>query len=60
MARQQVTINGLKLYRAADGAHWLHLGENAAFCVERMTQSEITSEQVRLWFASQVPVSEQE
>jgi hypothetical protein len=55
MARQELTTNGLKLYRVQDGTHWLQLGENAAFCVENLSYSEITTEQVRLWVAAQVP-----
>ena len=58
MARQELTTNGLKLYRDGDGTDWLHFGENAAFCVENMSRSEIVTEQVRLWVESQVPMSD--
>jgi hypothetical protein len=56
MARQELTTNGLKLYRVQDGTHWLQLGENAAFCLENISGSEIVTEQVKLWVAAQVPV----
>ena len=55
MPRQQLTMNGLKLYRDENGLHWLQLGENAAFCLEDISQGEMFDEQVRLWLASQVP-----
>ena len=35
MARQELTVNGLKLYQDEDGTYWLHLGQNAAFCLEK-------------------------
>lgn len=57
MPRQQLTANGLKLYRDEDGTHWLHLGDNAAFRLENISEGEIVNEQVRLWLAFQVPVS---
>jgi len=57
MARQELTTTGLKLYRDSDGTHWLHLGENAMFCIEHLSGSEIVTEQVRLWLESQAPVS---
>jgi hypothetical protein len=59
MARQELTTNGLKLYRDGDGTHWLHLGENGGFCLENtFDDSEIFTEQVRLWVESQTPVSD--
>ena len=60
MARQELTTIGLKLYRDGDGTHWLHLGEYAALCLENMFESEMVTEQVRLWVESQVPASQPE
>lgn len=56
MPRIELTTKGLKLFRDADGIHWLHLGPNAVFCVENLSQAGTTREQVRLWLASQVPL----
>ena len=49
MRNVELTTKGLKLLRDENGIHWLHLGPNAAFCVENLSHSEITTEQVQIW-----------
>jgi hypothetical protein len=59
MARLELTTNGLKLFRDADGSHWLHLGSNAALCVESLTEAPIIKSQIEKWLTAQVPASDQ-
>jgi len=55
MADQELTTHGVKPH--GEGRHWLYFGQNATFCVENLSGSEIVNEQVRLWLESQAPVS---